>query len=131
MGISYDPGTRAWNISYENADYPLFPIIQEENPILYVITETGEASYRPLVSADYLVNEIVIYDNSTQESIQRDTGIYIDSNTWVNYVVPEFNSLTENRESNARLNALYEQENTIPNARQRNPALGASLRSVQ
>lgn len=107
MAISYDSTSKKWNINYEKTDYPMLSPDNEETSTIYVISETGEASLSPLYSQEYLVNEITIDGNATQESIQRDTGIRVEPYIWNSDIAPTVATLNRNRQ----LNQLYEQEN--------------------
>jgi len=108
MAISYDSTSKKWNINYEKTDYPMLSPDNEETSTIYVISETGQASLSPLYSEEYLVNEITIDGNATQESIQRDTGIRVEPYIWNSDIAPTVATLNRNRQ----LNQLYEQENT-------------------
>jgi len=108
MAISYDSTSKKWNINYEKTDYPMLSPDNKETSTIYVISETGQASLSPLYSEEYLVNEITIDGNATQESIQRDTGIRVEPYIWNSDIAPTVATLNRNRQ----LNQLYEQENT-------------------
>jgi hypothetical protein len=41
MGISYDPGSRKWNINYEKTDYPILSTDNEETSGIYV-SDSGD-----------------------------------------------------------------------------------------
>ena len=113
MGISYDPGARKWNISYENADYPLFPTDNEETAGIYV-SVVGEISSTPIPDSAVFgetpvsSSEYSIDGDTTPESIQRDTGWPVHPWIWNNDILPIVSRLRQNRQ----LNVLYEQENT-------------------
>jgi hypothetical protein len=120
MGISYDPGSRKWNINYEKTDYPMLSTDNEETSGIYVsdsgdIVSTpppGWHPYEPSISAVFgesapVYSEYSIDSDTTPESIRRDTGWPVIAWIWNNDIAPKVAKLKQNRQ----LNQLHEQEN--------------------
>ena len=100
MGISYDPGSRKWNIQREREDYPTyFP------PSEYTKTVTN-TRYRPQYTTNYETGEI------TGAYIYDEDGNILGPAYAKNYdgdlIEEEYTEEVYDDEKNARIDALYE-----------------------
>ena len=101
MGISYDPGSRKWNIEREKEDYPTyFP------PAEYTKTVTSKR-YLPQYIMNYETGEYTGVASITDQD-GNILGPAYATNSDGDLIVEEYTEEVYDDEKNARINALYE-----------------------
>jgi hypothetical protein len=121
MGISYDPGSRAWNISYEKTDYPMLSTDNTTTKTIYVNTETRMVSrnyYQRFITSVSLTPQpwfdaVVVDRNATADSILRQTDARGWMTSFSTNVTPILTGLAA---EDTRLNQLHQQENATRTA---------------